>query len=96
VGWSAEEYTTWQTDELVGMRKEVSGFMLGSEKWEGKGKLCTVLYYKGKKWDNVGLMGNTFVNSGVGILQSSCINIKTDCVNVNWVFVVSAGGVIFC
>jgi hypothetical protein len=96
VGWSAEEYTTWQTDELVGIRKEVSGFILGSEKWVGKGKLCTVLYYKGKNWDNVGLMGNTFVNSGVGILQSSCINIKTDCVNVNWVFVVSAGGVMFC
>ena len=45
VGWSAEEYTTWQTDELVGMRKEVSSFVLGSEKWVGKGELCTVLYY---------------------------------------------------
>jgi len=41
-------------------------------------------------------MGNTVVNSGVGILQSSCINIKTDCVNVNWVFVVSAVVVMFC
>jgi len=69
VGWSAEEYTTWQTDELVGIRKEVSGFILGSENWVGKGKLYTVLYYEGKKWDNVGLMGCTFVNSGVGILQ---------------------------
>jgi len=62
----------------------------------GEGNPCTVLYYKGENWDNVGLMGNNVVNSGVGILQSSCINITTNCVNVNWVFVVSAGGVMFC
>jgi len=55
-----------------------------------------MLYCKGENWDNVGLMGNTVVNSGVGILQSSSISIKTDSLNVNWVFVVSAGGVIFC
>lgn len=96
MGWSAEEYTTWQTDELVGVRKEVSSFILGSEKWVGIGKPCTVLYCKGENWDNVVLMGNTVVNSGVGILQSSCINIKTDSVSVNWVFMVSAGGVMFC
>jgi hypothetical protein len=83
-------------DELVGMRKEVSSSILGSEKWVGKGKLCAMLYCKGENWYNVGLMGNTVVNSGVGILQSSCINIKTDGVNVNWVFVVSVGGVMFC
>lgn len=96
MGWNAEEYTRWQMDELVGMRKEVSSFILGSEKWVGKGKLCTMLCYKGENWDNVGPMGNTVVNSGVGILHSGCINIKTDCVNVNWFFVVSAGGVMFC
>jgi hypothetical protein len=28
VGWSVGEYTTWQTDELVGVRKEVSCFVL--------------------------------------------------------------------
>jgi hypothetical protein len=96
VGWSAEEYTTWKADELVGMRKEVSSFILRSVKWVGKGKLCTVLYYKEKNWDIVVLMGNTLGNSGFGILQSSCTNIKNDCVNVNWVFVVSAGGIMFC
>ena len=96
MGWSAEKYTTWQTDELVGTRKEVSSFILGNEKWVGKGKLCKMLYCKGENWHNVGLMGNTVVNSGVGILHSSCINIKTDCVNVNSVFVASAVGVMFC
>jgi hypothetical protein len=77
VGWSAEEYTMWQMDELVGMGKEVSSFISGSKKWVGKRKLCIMLYYKGENWDNVGQMGNTVVNSGVGILQSSSINIKT-------------------
>jgi hypothetical protein len=44
----------------------------------GNGKLYTLLYYKGKNWDNVDLMGKTLVKSGVGILKSCCINIKTD------------------
>jgi hypothetical protein len=62
----------------------------------GKGKQCTVLYYTGKNWVMQGIMGKTDVKSGVGILQSSCIDIKTDCVNVNWVVVVSAGGYVLC
>lgn len=53
-----------------------------------------MLYYKGKMWDNVGLMGNTVVHSEVGLLKSSYITIKTDCVIVNQVVEVSAGG--FC
>ena len=48
MGWNVEEYTAWQMNELVGMRREVSSFILGSEEWVGKGKLCTLLYHRGE------------------------------------------------